>query len=77
MRNILSLTHGEWLTGKEIKEWITFQIENETSHFKEAEKMRSYLTTLQDDRLYSVHRGDYQSARERFVAVRRDGNDLC
>ena len=40
MRNILSLTHGEWLTGKEIKEWIAFQIENETSHFKEAEKMR-------------------------------------
>lgn len=77
MRNILSLTHGEWLTGKEIKEWIAFQIENETSHFKEAEKMRSYLTTLQDDRLYSVHRGDYQSAKERFVAVRRDANDLC
>ena len=71
MRNILSLTHGEWLSGREIKDWITFQIENKTSHMKEATKMRPYLDTLQDDRLYSVHRGNYQSAKERFVAVRR------
>lgn len=71
MRNILSLTHGEWLSGREIKDWISYQIENETSHMKEAEKMHSYLTSLQDDRFYSVHRGDYQSVKERFVAVRR------
>lgn len=71
MRNILSITHGEWLTGKEIKEWIAYQLENKTSHKKEAEKMRSYLATLVDDCLYSVFRGTYQSAKERFVVKRR------
>ena len=76
MRNILSLTHGEWLSGREIKDWITFQIENKTSHMKEATKMRLYLDTLQDDRLYSVFRGDYQSSKDRFVAVCRSRNPV-
>lgn len=53
MRNILSLVKGTPIYGFEIKEWINYNIENETSHTLIANRMRKYLN-INDNKLYRI-----------------------
>ena len=61
MKNILSYKLGTSFSGKEIKDWIRYNIENNTSHFKIAFKMRGYLETLDDDAVYVLYKDNYSS----------------
>ena len=51
MRNLLSYVGYESFTGKEIKDWITYHTENQTSKTKVAKTLVKYLN-IKDDRLY-------------------------
>ena len=62
MRNILSFEKGHKFTGQEILDWAKYQIENKTSHEKNANRiMRLYSETLVPDRLYFV-KSNYETA---------------
>ena len=50
MRNILSCKVGTLFTGLEINTWCKYQIDNNTSHKKEAQRISKSL--FQDDILY-------------------------
>ena len=54
MRNILSYKENTRFTGKEIKDWIIFQITNQTSHLNQALYMRRFMK-VKDDREYVIH----------------------
>lgn len=69
MKNILSYLPSTRYKGKEIKEWIIFNIENQTEHTKEAKRMVNYLNIL-DDAEYLIHKGDYQASKRRFVVYK-------
>ena len=43
MINILSYAPGTVFAGKEIKAWIRYHLEHETSHTREAKHMQRYL----------------------------------
>lgn len=58
MKNILSYPIGTVFSGKTIKEWITYNLENETSHTKQAKQMKRFLN-IDDD-------GDYMYVREAY-----------
>lgn len=53
MKNILSFKEGTPFLGKEIKEWINYNIENKTSHSKIACHMSKFLNIL-DNELYCI-----------------------
>lgn len=53
MRNILA-EHNRRFLGAEIREWIAFHLENNTSHYKMASRMKKYLDTIYDDREYLI-----------------------
>lgn len=52
IKNILSY-NGIPLLGKEIKEWIKFHTDNETSHTREAKYMLKFLN-INDNLFYTV-----------------------
>lgn len=52
MRNILSL-NGQKISGKEIKDWITYHSTNSTSHTKVAKHMVKYLN-IEDYAYYCI-----------------------
>lgn len=53
MRNILSYEENIHFTGKEIKDWIVFQIANQTSHLNQALYMQRFMK-VKDDRKYII-----------------------
>lgn len=61
MKNILSYKLGTSFSGKEIKDWIRYNIENNTSRAKIAYKMKGYLETLEDDVMYVLYKDNYSS----------------
>ena len=68
MKNILSYKSGTLFSGKEIKEWIRYQIENETSHYKEAVDMQRY--DVLDEARYYIYKGNYQASARHFLITR-------
>ena len=54
MKNILSYKKWTPISGKEIKEWIRYNLENETSHSKTAKKMEKYLN-IDDNTMYFLN----------------------
>lgn len=65
MENILSFDDSSRVfTGAQIKAWITHQLENNTSHAKEASKMRPYMN-ISDKVKYQIVKGE-----KRFELVR-------
>lgn len=68
MKNILSYKSGTLFSGKEIKEWIRYQIENETSHYKEAVDMQRY--DVLDEARYYIDKGNYQASERHFLITR-------
>lgn len=69
MRNILSFKPGTKIKGKEIKDWIRYHTENQTSHSVEAKKMTKYLN-IDDDKFYVIRRGNYQASERTFQVAR-------
>lgn len=55
MRNILSYKIGSAFSGKEIKDWCRYQIENKGSHFKEAKRLFQHYA-LDDTNFYELKR---------------------
>lgn len=53
---------GTNFSGKEIKEWIRYHTENDTSHSKVANKLIGYLETLSDDEVYMFYKNTYHSS---------------
>ena len=53
MKNILSYLPETQFSGKEIKEWINYQIVNSTSHLKQALWMQRFLN-IKDERKYVI-----------------------
>lgn len=68
MKNILSYKSGTLFYGKEIKEWIRYQIENETSHYKEAVNMQR--CDVLDEARYYIDKGNYQASARHFLITR-------
>ena len=56
MLNILSIQNGQWVTGKEINDWCRVQIENSTSHAKDAARLLK--KTYRDDAVYAAAHND-------------------
>ena len=61
VKNILSFQPNNVLSGIEIKNWIRYNIENNTSHSKVAKRMVGYLETLEDDAKYTLYKEQYHS----------------
>ena len=61
MKNILSYPIGTLFLGREIKEWISYNLKNKTSHTKQARYLRKYLN-VHDDENYMFERGEYVSS---------------
>lgn len=72
MRNILSYQPLTRFKGKEIKDWIAFHTQNQTSLTKEASKMTRYLGSLADKRSYFIVKGDYEASERCFCVVKAD-----
>ena len=72
-RNILSCKPGTRFYGKEIKEWIKWHIDHETSKQKIAKQMERFLN-IEDDQLYYLTKGNYSSSSSmnKYLVV-RDG----
>lgn len=60
MKNLLTYKIGSVFTGKEIKEWIQFQLDNDTAYKKYAQEMTNYSSLLEDDKKYKLIHGIYQ-----------------
>lgn len=58
MKNILSYNLGTCFTGKEIKDWIRFHLDNKTSHSKQASYLKKFLN-LKDNKVYKLEKGYY------------------
>lgn len=59
MKNILSYNLNTRFTGKEIKDWIRFHLNNKTSHTKQAYYLKKFLN-LKDNKIYKLQKGDYR-----------------
>lgn len=70
-RNILSLKDGTLLLGSEIKEWISYNIENHTSHYSNAMHMQKYLNIV-DDKKYCICKGNYQESERWFHVYKKE-----
>ena len=66
MKNILSFSPGTAIKGKVIKEWINYHINNQTSHTKDAMRMKKYLD-IDDDSLYTISKGNYMASERSFM----------
>ena len=54
MRNILSYTADATFTGKEILDWVHYQVENKTGHFRNARLILYYYGNLNTETLYTI-----------------------
>lgn len=54
MKNILSFKPGTKISGREILDWANFQIEQQTSHFKQGRRILKYFGNLRPERMYLV-----------------------
>ena len=70
MKNILSYPLGTLFHGSEIKEWITYHLQHETSKTKICKRMEEYLNIDDEDLYYLIH-GDKCSSRENDFLVKR------
>ena len=70
MKNILSYPLGTVFRGKEIKKWILYHTNNNTSKSRIAKKMVDYLT-IDDDDWYCLVHGDTCSSRANDFLVMR------
>ena len=61
MKNILSYKLGTIFSGREIKEWIKYHIENQTSKTNIAKRMMKYLN-IADNEKYYLSKGNYLSS---------------
>lgn len=56
MKNILSFENGTKFTGQEILDWANYQIKNNTSHYKQGQRLlKIYGKTLNPVRNYWVY----------------------
>lgn len=69
MKNILSYPVGTVFSGKIIKEWITYNLGNETSHTKQAKQMKRFLN-IDDDGDYMYVREVYPSSAGKHLFVK-------
>ena len=69
MKNILSYTNNEKFTGKEIKDWINYHINHQTSLSREAAKMKKYLN-IDDNSMYVLQKGTYQASERRYCVIK-------
>lgn len=69
MKNILS--YQQPISGAEIKKWIRYHQENQTSHTKQANKMSRFLATLKDNRMYKVAFADTCCGRCSYWGMRK------
>ena len=70
-RNILSCIRGTVFTGKEIKDWINWHVNNESSKSHIARQLAKY-DNIDDDALYTIGKGDYRSSNSynKFIIMR-------
>ena len=54
MKNILSFKPGTKISGREILNWANFQVEHQTSHFKQGRRILKYFGNLCPERMYIV-----------------------
>lgn len=54
MKNILSFKPGTKISGREILDWANFQVEQQTSHFKQGCRILKYFGNLRPERMYLV-----------------------
>ena len=55
MKNILSYQYPVTFSGKEIRDWANYQIQNNTSHKEQAERiLKLYGDTIVSERKYRV-----------------------
>lgn len=69
MKNILSYDNNSILNGQEIIDWITYQIVNNTSHKKNAEKLKKYLNVNPESK-YRISRGTYQGSNGKIIFLK-------
>lgn len=76
MKNILSYPIGTVFDGKTIKEWITYNLEHETFHTKQARQMKRFLS-IDDDGDYMYIRGTYEGStgKHLFMKVNKQPKD--
>ena len=67
MKELLTYKLGSILKGKEIKEWIQFQLDNDTAYKKYAKEMTNYLSILEDDKNYKLIHGIYQVEENNYL----------
>ena len=60
-KNILSYQPRTIFTGKEIKDWVQYHLEHDTSKTKFAKRMKGYLN-LDDNGLYILCKDTYTSS---------------
>ena len=60
MKNILSYKLGTIFTGKEIKDWIKYHTERNTSKTRVAKRMTKFLN-LDDNEKYYLYKDTYSS----------------
>lgn len=68
MKNILSYKPGTKFKGKQIKDWIKYHTENQTSHSLVARNMVKYLN-IKDDKDYTISKGTYQASARTFQVM--------
>lgn len=61
MRNILSYQPSETFSGEEILNWASFQIQNDTSHKKQGQRILDRFYNLNKNRKYYV-RSSFEAA---------------
>ena len=61
MRNILSYQPLTTFSGEEILNWANFQVEYQTSHFKQGRRILRYFGNLRPERMYLV-KTQYETA---------------
>ena len=69
MKNILSYKLGTKFTGKEIKQWVDFQIKNKTSKYKVALQISkdSNFYNIKDDAYYMFYKGKYEESENKYL----------
>ena len=76
-KNILSYVGEHAFTGKEIKEWIIYNLKNNTSKTNVAHHMKKYLN-IEDDELYVIVKNTYSSCAEynKFELIKVTKNNM-
>ena len=72
MKNILSYKLGTVFKGREIKDWILYHTNNETSKSKIAKRMTEYLTIDNDEWYYLWKDPNAGSRANDYLVARYD-----